>query len=266
MPNKYDPLRMFYGRVVARQLARRQDHIIAVSRQTAADIEKFFRIEPRRLSVILNGLDHTRFHPERAADRGTELARRWNLDRPFFLYTSRLEHPGKNHVRLIEAFARFKAATTSDWLLALAGTDWHGAPAIHQAADRSTARADIRFLGFVPDDDLPTLYRTADCLVYPSLFEGFGFPPIEAMACGCPVLSSTRGALAEVVADAAGILDPEDVPQMQDCLAKIVRDLPWREQLRQAGLKNAQRFHWTRNSDAVIACYRNVEKSNHRNV
>ena len=108
---KYDPARMFYGKVVVRRLARRQDEIIAISTHTALDIERFFGLPQARLNVVLNGIDHERFRPGDAAEAKRQAAARWRLEAPFFLYVSRLEHPAKNHVRLIEAFAAFKAAT-----------------------------------------------------------------------------------------------------------------------------------------------------------
>ncbi len=252
---KYDFARMFYGRVVVRRLARRQDEIIAISDNTARDIERFFGRPRTRLNVIHNGLDHARFSPAGRDAAKPSVAARWGLDRPFFLYVSRLEHPAKNHVRLIAAFNQFKAATRSDWLLALGGSDWHGAAAIHAAARESPFAADIRFLGFVDDALLPTLYRAAAVFVYPSLYEGFGFPPVEAMACGCPVISSTRGSLAEVVADAAVTIEPEDVAGLADALRRAATDAALRTQLQTAGFRNARRFDWARNAEQVLAVY-----------
>lgn len=253
---KYDPARMFYGKVVVRQLAQRQHEIIAISTNTAVDIERFFGIPRVRQNIILNGIDHTRFGPGDTESAKTVAAKRWQLRAPFFLYVSRLEHPAKNHVRLIEAFSRFKAETASPWLLVLGGSDWHGAQFIHAAAKASPAAADIRFLGFVADADLPTLYHAADAFVYPSLFEGFGFPPIEAMACGCPVLSSTRGSLSEVVAQAAAIVDPDNPEDIARQLRRLATDQAFREGLVKAGSQNAQRFDWHANARAVLQVYR----------
>ena len=251
VPGKYDAARMFYGRVVVRYLARRQDEIIAISTNTARDIETFFGIPLPRLNLIHNGIDHTRFAP------GTPVnaAARWQLDRPFFLYVSRLEHPAKNHVRLIEAFSQFKAATGSEWLLALGGSDWHGSEHIHTAARNSAFAKDIRFLGFVDDGSLPDLYRSAAAFVYPSLFEGFGFPPLEAMACGCPVMCSTCGSLGEIVGDSAATVDPLNVAAMRAGLERLATDAGWRDQLREAGFRNARRFDWRDNATKVMAVY-----------
>jgi len=258
---KYDIARMFYGRVVAKTLARRQNEIIAVSHCTARDIEHFFGIPETRQNVIHNGIDHGRFLPA-----GTSAAQAWaeskhGLTEPFFLYVSRLEHPGKNHVRLIEAFTAFKQSPGSPWQLALGGGDWHGAEAIKAAAAASPCAADIKFPGFVPDRDLPDLYRAARAMVYPSLFEGFGLPPIEAMACGTPVISSTRGALEEVIADAALTIDPESVPDLTAGLQRFATDPALATSLREKGLANAARFHWSRTAAEVTQVYQKAAGS-----
>lgn len=255
---KYDVARMFYGRVVVRWLARRQDGIVAVSTHTARDIERFFGIPMARQTVILNGLDHERFHPGNAPETHSQAARQWGLAKPFFLYISRLEHPAKNHVRLIQAFAKFKADTGSDWQLALGGSDWHGAEAIHAAAAASPAAGDIRFLGFVDDASLPQLYRAAGAFVYPSLFEGFGFPPVEAMACGCPVISSKRGALDEVVGDAVRAVNPEDVEDLAAALFEVATDTGKRNALVNAGFANARRLNWSNNARNLVALYEGI--------
>lgn len=246
---KYDLARMIYGRIIVKHLARRQDAVVSISQNTARDIERFFRLPVRKQHVILNGLDHNRFQAQTEAVTETGSP-------PFFLYISRLEHPGKNHVRLIEAFNCFKAATDSPWQLVLGGSDWHGAEHIHAAAEASPYRQDIRFLGFVPDADLPGLYRAAGALVYPSLFEGFGMPPVEAMACGCPVISSNAGSLAEVVADAALIINPEDVSSIQAALVRMATEPITRQRLIHAGLANALRFDWQDNAEKVLKVYR----------
>ena len=252
---KYDLARMIYGRVAARQLARRQDKVVSISSNTARDIERFFGLPMSRQTVVLNGLDHERFHPGDSALARADATSQWKLDAPYFLYISRLEHPAKNHVRLIEAFNRFKASSGSRWLLALGGSDWHGAEVIHQMAAQSPYAKDIRFLGFVSDQALPNLYRAAGAFVYPSLFEGFGMPPGEAMACGCPVISSTRGALAEVVGQAAVHINPDDVESITQALLRVALQPALRQTLRQIGFANAARFDWGANARQVIQVY-----------
>lgn len=255
---KYDLARMLYGRLLVKALARRQDEVIAVSSSTRRDIQRFFNVCPEKLSTILNGLDHERFNVGDPAAAKDFAVNHWELNAPYFLYVSRLEHPAKNHVRLIEAFNRFKAATGSDWQLALGGSDWHGAEKIHGAAKASPYAADIRFLGFVDDSALPDLYRAAGAFVYPSMFEGFGMPPIEAMACGCPVISSAAGSLEEVLGDAAHVIDPECATSIESGLTVMALNPAHREHLIRRGLKHAQRFSWDHNATQVMSVYRHA--------
>lgn len=253
---KYDLARMLYGRVLVKYLARRQDHIITVSENTAQDVRRFFGIPNEKISVIHNGLDHDRFFPapRRAAREDTE--RKYKITEPFFLYVARLEHPGKNHVRLIEAFDRFKLSTKSNWQLVLGGSDWHGAEAIHARIKNSPYRDEIKSLGFISDLDLPDLYRAADVFVYPSLFEGFGLPPLEAMACAIPVICSAKGALGEVVADAARIIDPENIDDISSALQDFATNESLRSNYVRSGLARAQQFNWKTAATQTLAVYR----------
>jgi glycosyltransferase involved in cell wall biosynthesis len=255
MPGKYDAARMFYGRVVARRLAHRQDEIIAVSSVTARDVENLFGVPPSRVTIIPNGLDHEQFRPGSQALAREAVCTPRGLGGPFFLYVARLEHPAKNHANLIEAFSRFKAATGSPWRLVLAGSDWHGAGTIRELAAASPFARDICLTGFVPNEELAVWYRAADTFVFPSLYEGFGMPPLEAMACGCPVLSSRSGAMADTVGDAAGVLEPGSVDQIQAQLARAATDPAWRAGLRAAGLERARAFSWGATAEATLAVY-----------
>jgi glycosyltransferase involved in cell wall biosynthesis len=254
VPRKYDWKRMLYGKVVARRLAHRQDRIIAVSQNTANDIRNFFRVPAERLRTIYNGLDHGRFFPGTRSHATEFVALRYDLKQPFFLYIARLEHPGKNHVRLIEAFNRFKSETKSNWQLVLGGSDWHGADVIHALIRQSPYRNAIRCVGFVADSELPAFYRAAEAFVYPSLYEGFGFPPLEAMACGCPALCSWRGSLGEVAGEAA-TLDPENIPDLAQQLKRLATDQEFREHLRATGLERAQTFDWQRTAAETAKLY-----------
>jgi glycosyltransferase involved in cell wall biosynthesis len=252
---RYDRPRMLYGRVVARYLAHSQDEIIAISQSTAQDVMRFFHIPPERIHVIYHGVDSERFAPGDRAHAKAYASARWTLNRPFFLYVSRIHYPSKNHVRLIEAFNQFRATAKMDCQLALVGRDSFGSEVVHAAAQASRFTQDIRFLGFVEDAALPTLYRAAEAMVYPSLFEGFGQPPIEAMASGCPVLSSTRGSLAEVVGESSGTFDPERVEEIVAALKRVTTDMEWCAHLRAAGIVNAQKFNWKENAERVLSVY-----------
>lgn len=254
MANKYDWKRNAYARHVVRRFAHRQNRLIAVSQTTARDISEFFHVPRSSIRVIYNGIDHQRFFPVGEASLD-EFRKRNGLPKPFFLYVARLEHPAKNHVRLIQAFELFKTRTNLDWELVFGGSDWHGAEQIHAAIRASPHRKNIVSLGFVKAVELPDLYRAATAFVYPSLFEGFGLPPVEAMACGCPVICSPRGALAEVVGSAAAIVDPENVDEIALWMTRMAIDEKLRKTFQEAGLRQASRYNWERTARETVETY-----------
>ncbi len=246
---KYDVFRSTYTKRVVVPLARRAKGLITVSGTTADDVAQFYGIPHNAIQVIWNGIDHARFNPAAAADAPA-------LDWPYFLYVARFEHPAKNHVRLIEAFEQM--VTEHPHLphrLVLAGADWHGAPTIHARIAASPARTRIVAPGFVKTEALPGWYAGAEAMVYPSLFEGFGLPPVEAMACDCPVVCSARGSLGEVVGDAARLVDPENPTDIAAGLLEMLQPANralWRER----GLRRAARFDWLEVAKNTVATYR----------
>jgi glycosyltransferase involved in cell wall biosynthesis len=250
-----DGKRMVYGQMIMPRLARRQHEIIAVSQRTALGIATCLRVPAERVTVVYNGVDRERFFPGSREASRSEVAERFELRQPFFLHVAWLEHPDKNHVQLIEAFSRFKAETRSSWQLALGWNDCRVAETIRKAIRQSPSARDIRCLGFVPERDLPSLYRGADVFVCPSLDENFGLPPVEAMACGCPVLCSTGGVPGEFVGEAAVAVDTEDVEAMTRQLSRLASDRDLRERLRATGLAHAQQFDWTKAATATAEVY-----------
>ncbi len=261
LAGKYDRMRMLYGRHAVKWLVRRAREIIAVSETTAADIREFFGTGSDRLSVVYNGIDHERFRPLPPDEVRRRLPVTADWKDNWWIYVARLEHPAKNHLRLIKAFERLRAeAPLTAGRLVLAGADWHGAAEIHSAVARSPARDWIHMAGFVPDDEMPAWYSGAKGLVFPSLFEGFGFPPIEAMACGCPVLSSDRGSLCEVVGSAAHIFDPENPAAIAAAMFEVSHSGKRRDELREAGFARAGQFRWERCARETISLYRRALK------
>lgn len=246
---KYDAARTLYTKRMVVPLARRVRELIAVSGTTANDITHFYGVKRDEIKVVWNGIDHSRFRPEAAAEAPS-------LDRPYFLYVARLEHPAKNHLGLIAAFEQLLAANPSlPHLLVLAGADWHGAETIHARIEASPVRARIVTPGFVKTEDLAGWYAGAEAMVYPSLFEGFGLPPIEAMACGCPVVCSARGSLAEVVGSAARIVNPDDATDIAAGMTDMLQPAE-REVWRQRGLRRAARFDWREVGKHTATIYR----------
>ncbi len=257
LPKKYDWKRMLYGKRVVPFFARRQDKIIAISQTTASDIQKYFRVSPERLQVVYNGVNHKRFYPGAGMENRKAVLEKHGIQEPFFLYVARLEHPGKNHARLIAAFNKFKETTGSNHKLVLAGADWHGADIIHAMMRQSRWSKDIVHLGFVQDQDLVTFYGTAEAFVFPSLVEGFGMPIIEAMACGCPVICNAEGALGEVAGNAAlSWKNPKDVDELALHLDNVASNVELRDRLIKAGLQRAAQFDWKIAAEATLEVYR----------
>jgi glycosyltransferase involved in cell wall biosynthesis len=255
---KYDTARMIYGTYAVRYMARQVEAITAVSHATAHDIERFLGIPQERVRVFWNGIDHLRFRPLPAEEVSAALER-FNQQKPYFIYLARLEHPAKNHVRLIQAFELFcEGAPAQDHELILGGADWHGAEVIHQRIAGSPQKHRIKTLGFVSDRDLPFWYAGAAVMVYPSLFEGFGLPPLEAMACGCPVISSNRGSLPEVVGNAARIIDPESAKTIAAAMVEMISDQQLASTMVSRGFTRAQEFSWAKVAEGMCQLYQQV--------
>lgn len=247
---KYDAARMFYIRRVLPVLIRRLTHVITISEASRRDIVEFTGVAPERISVVPLAANHERFTPEREPGAQARIAATFNLQRRYILYVSRIEHPAKNHVRLIEAFEALKA-TGLPHQLVLAGPDRERAGEVHARAARSPWAADIRFTGFVDDADVPHLYRGADCVVVPSLWEGFGLPVLEAMACGVPVACADVAALPEVAGRAAIVFDPYNHRDMSSALHLLLTDSRARAHYRSAGLQRSRMFNWDRTASAT---------------
>jgi glycosyltransferase involved in cell wall biosynthesis len=252
VPLKYDAFRMFYIMRVLPRMMRRLTHVISVSESTRRDLESFARVDPDRITVIYNGADLDRFITRDRAAAKSAITAELGVPENFVLYISRLEHPGKNHVRLIEAFSRFKRETGLPHKLVLVGSRWSGAELIEEKVEELGLKDDVIFPGFVPNDTLPELYAAADALVFPSLFEGFGIPVLEAMACGTPVCASNVSSIPEVVGDAGLLFDPLDTESIANSLSRILTDQPLRERLIEAGLTQASRFTWDKAASAVL--------------
>lgn len=243
-PSKSTLAQKLYSQLSAKPMARRQQKIIASSSRTAGDIERFLEIPRESIAVIPKGIDHSIYNPGDPATSRALLAKTHGILKPFFLYVSRLDHPRRNHVHLIEAFELFKRSTQSRWQLLLGGADGREAEIIHSRAADSEFSEDIHFFGYVADDDLPDLYRSARAFVFPSLFEGFGQPPLEAMACGCPVISSRAGSLDQILGVAATTIDPLNVNDIADKLSIVATDDGTRAAMIEKGFVNAARFDW----------------------
>lgn len=243
---KYDPARMFYIRRVLPALIRRLSHVVTISESSRRDLLEFAGVPPERITVTPLGADHAFFYPDDPDRAMSAVRKNTPIAGPFFLYVSRLEHPGKNHVRLIRAFDLFKTRTGLPHTLVLVGSDWSGAEAVHSEAEAASCRGDIIFPGFVPGNLLPDLYRAAAGVVFPSLFEGFGLPVLEAMCCGTPVACSNVSSMPEVAGDAAILFNPEDIDEMAAAMKRLAAGGEERGRLVSRGLARAGEFTWQR--------------------
>lgn len=254
---KYDPARMFFNRKVVPSMIRNADHVIAVSEFTKNDIVKHTGYPEENISVIYSGINHDVFRPVSTDEAKDKLHMFHGLEKPFFVYVSRLEHPAKNHIRLIEAFERFKLENDSAHQLVLAGADWNGAEVIKARATESPVKEDIIFLGFVPIKSLPLLYSGCDLMVFPSLFEGFGFPIVEALACGAPVTCSNTSSMKEIASDVIPVFDPTDVDAIFRCMETTISQ-GWNPEKRARGIEYAAAFNWRKTARSVTEVYRSI--------
>lgn len=269
-------LRHFYLR---RGLIR-ADRVMAVSMATCRDVEAVLGIPTGRMRVIYNAPD-----PIFQAKRTTALERaqgdesenppeiqrvldRYRIHYPFLLYVGRT-NPQKNIPRLVEAFAVLRGEIHDhpvyrDLRLLIIGDEISRYPALRHAVIQSRVEDTVRFLGFVPIDTLRAFYQAASAFVFPSLYEGFGLPPLEAMACGTPVVCSHVSSLPEVVGDAAEIVNPENVFDIARGLREVLLDRERRLRLVERGFEQARRFSWERTAQQVLDVYEEIGSSRKR--
>jgi len=245
-----------------RQVMHHAARIFAVSNFTKRDVGRFFDVKPEKIEVVYNALDETflRGHStpaEQAVVRG-----RFQVDSPFLLYAGRIS-PHKNVARIIEAFSALKGELAKegaypDLKLIVIGDEVSKNPDIRRAVIRSGVQHDVRFLGYVSIDVLRIFFDMAKVFVFPSLYEGFGLPPLEAMAHGTPVVASNITALPEVVGNAALMVNPENVFEISRALLRVLTDQALRERMKAAGLEQAQRFSWDASVRRMLQLYEEV--------
>ena len=255
-PRSFQKFQRFYQRLFTRLSTRRANHLIAISSNTARDLTRFFAIPSERISVIFPGVDAV-YRPVRAKSVLADFRRQRNLPPKFILFVGTLE-PRKNLLTLLRAYAQFRRQTGTGHKLVLGGgLGWLYQP-IFAAVEELDLRDDVMFPGFIPDEELPLWYNAADIFVYPSLYEGFGLPPLEAMACGTPTIVSDASSLPEVVGDAALVVNPYSPDEWAAALSSLCNDAQLRAALASRGLKRARGFSWTRMARETIKVYQNV--------
>ena len=264
IPGKYDRLHNFYNLHVMPVLVRRLSHVIAVSESTKQDLLKYVRVPENRITVIPEAADQTLYFPRDKTAAQEKVSRIYGIRPPYVLFISRIEHPGKNHVRLIRAFDRAKRGSNLPHQLVLAGSDWGRAEEVHREANTCASKDSILFTGFVAGGDLPDLYAGADAFVFPSLFEGFGLPVLEAMSCGIPVACSNVSSMPEVAGDAALLFDPEDERSIEQALTTLLTDKGTQQDLVRRGLQRSKTFSWQRTAELTAETLRRTAREKKR--
>jgi glycosyltransferase involved in cell wall biosynthesis len=232
----------------------RLDAIITVSAQSKSDIVKYLRVSPEAVIVIPEAAS-TNYRPLSATACQPVLAR-YGIDFPYVLYVGSIE-ARKNLPRLLQAFA-YLQGRLEHWKLVVVGARrWKSSP-VYETVRRLGLEQRVHFTGYVEEADLPALYSAASLFVFPSLYEGFGLPVLEAMACGTPVVTSNTSSLPEVAGDAALLVDPYDVAAIAKAVRRLLEDTALAADLRTRGLARAAQFNWERTARETIAVYERV--------
>ena len=241
-PKRFSPLTP-YHRYYVPQVLKQSEHLICNSQSTAQDIVKFCNIPANKITPILLAYDANHFRPIIEKDSQSRSLY------PYFLYIGRHD-PYKNISRVISAFANLKSREYQLWLSG--PSDKRYTPALKQQAQELGVADRVKFLDYVPYEDLPRIIGEAIALVFPSLWEGFGLPVLEAMACGTPVITSNLSSLPEVAGDAAILIDPYRVEEITDAMQAIANDTGLRSHLSQLGLQRASLFSWEKTGKATV--------------
>ena len=252
LPNR---LAYTYAKYMIGHALRTSVRVLTVSEASRNDILHFFpKANAARISVIPNAIDESLLvvPTEEEMDRVKE---RYQIRGRFVLFVGNIK-PHKNLERLVSAFALLKKRPGhEDLRLIIIGEESGGYTSVRRIVETAGIRQDVRFFGFVPDPTLAALYRLADVFAFPSLYEGFGLPPLEAMACGTPVVTSRTSSLPEVVGDAAVLVDPESVEDIASGIARVLEDDALRKVLIERGTERVRHFSWERSVQATRRCY-----------
>ncbi len=254
LPNR---LALAYARTAITTAAHRATRILTVSESSKRDILRFVNVDAGKIRVIPNAYD-LRFGEAPSEEDVDRVRERYQLHGDFVLYAGNVK-PHKNLERLIEAFALTRQRGLDDVRLMIIGDDISRyASSLRRAVHRHHLHRHVRFLGFLPETALAVMYRLASVFAFPSLYEGFGLPPLEAMASGTPVVTSNVSALPEVAGDAAVLVDPYDPVSIADGLTRVLGDPALRRDLGARGIARAQHFSWETSVRRVREIYTEV--------
>jgi glycosyltransferase involved in cell wall biosynthesis len=253
-----DPKNRKYMRKYVPYSLRRTDHVFAVSEFTKKEVVKRYRTDPKLISVVPPALDHEQFYV-RPDKEVAAVRKKYKLPEEFILFVSTME-PRKNLVGLLDAFASLPADFQKKFPLMLVGDKGWADGEIKERIERYS-KLPIRWLGYVPDEDIAAVFTAASLFTYPSFYEGFGMPPLEAMACGTPVVTSNTSALPESVGDAAVTVDPNDIKSIAAGIQKVLNNPKLAATLRKKGLAHAQKHTWENSAKKALAEFKKIVKN-----
>jgi glycosyltransferase involved in cell wall biosynthesis len=245
-----------YARSALWMATHRANRVLTVSEASKRDILRYFRVPEKKIDVIYNAIDE-RFGELPSADEVDRVRERYQLNDPFVLYAGNIK-PHKNLERLIEAFNTLRRDGPEGVKLLIIGDEISKYATLRRAVHKYKLHKHVRFFGFVPDKTLAVLYRLASVFVFPSLYEGFGLPPLEAMASGTPVITSNVSSLPEVVGDAALLIDPYESDAIAQAMRRVLTEPALRDDLRQRGLRRVKEFSWDRSVRRIHQIYEEV--------
>jgi len=245
-----------YARLAGWIATNRSARILTVSETSKRDILRLFSVEPSKVDVIYNAIDDS-FNRTISEQQIQRVRERYQLHERFILYSGNVK-PHKNIERLIDAFHRLRQMGFNDIKLLITGSEVSRYATLRRAVHHYHLHQHVRFLGFLSSETLAVLYRSADAFAFPSLYEGFGLPPLEAMASGTPVLTSNVSSLPEIVQDAALLVDPYDPSDIAQGLRQLLSDDRLRSQLIANGRKRVTMFSWEASVKRVLATYYRV--------
>jgi glycosyltransferase involved in cell wall biosynthesis len=242
----------------------RADRVIAVSTATRRDVENLLGIRPERVRLVYSAPDPKFLNRQSEPGSHAQLRERFQIQYPFILYAGRIR-PHKNIPRLIEAFAVVRGELEAhpvykDLRLIIIGDEISRNPEVRRAVAQTRTEQVVRFLGFVPFETLKEFYSAASAFAFPSLYEGFGLPPLEAMATGIPVVTSSVSSLPEVVGNAAMIVNPENVFDIARGIREVLIDESLRSRLIESGFAQVRQFSWRRTAEQTLEVYREVAR------
>jgi glycosyltransferase involved in cell wall biosynthesis len=255
MPEVHEPVKIAYFRSFMRASSHLADSLIFISQSTKKDWKHYFPKSSQPGFVVTLGKSLA-FRPDIVPREVDQVIQKYGLTRPYILYIGTIE-PRKNLPRLIRAFAQIANQFTSVTLVICGKKGW-GYAEVFEAAKSLNIESRVIFTGFVEEDDKPHLLAGAEVFAYPSLYEGFGIPVLEALACGAPTLTSAISSIPEVAGDAAVLVNPENTTELAEQLARLLADPELRNSLRALALKQAARFTWERTASETLSVYRDL--------